>query len=95
METRETAPYQLTLTNREYLQANGIVEVESFDEQEILAVSKLGPLIIKGQGLHIIQLSLEEGKLTLEGEIVSIQYSNSKKGKMKEKGRGVLERLFK
>jgi len=95
METRETAPYQLTLTNREYLQANGIMEVESFDEHEILALSKLGPLIIKGQGLHITQLNLEEGKLTLEGEINSIQYSNTKKGKMKEKGKGVLERLFK
>lgn len=95
MDIREPDPYQLTLTNREHLQANGIIEVESFDEHEILATSKLGPLVIKGQGLHIIQLNLEEGKLALEGEIVSIQYSSGKRGKVKAKGRGIMERLFK
>jgi len=95
MDNREAAPYQLTLTNREYLQATGVIEVESFDEHEIIASTKLGPLTIKGQGLHIIQLNLEEGKLALEGEINSIQYNPAKKGKVKDKGRGIMERLFK
>jgi len=96
MDNRESAtPYQLTLTNREFLQTNGVIEVESFDEHEILAVTKLGPLVIKGQGLHIIQLNLEDGKMSLEGEINSIQYSNTKKGKMKDKSKGIMERLFK
>lgn len=96
MDNKESAtPYQLTLTNREYLQANGVIEVESFDEHEILATSKLGALVIKGQGLHIIQLNLEDGKLALEGEINSISYNTTKKGKMKDKGKGIMERLFK
>lgn len=95
MENRNAPLYQLTLTNREMLQANGVIEVESFDDHEIIAASKLGPLVIKGEGLHIIQLNLEEGKLVLEGDIVSIQYVENKKAKMKLKGRGVLERLFK
>ena len=95
MEIKETAPYQLTMTNREYLLANGIVEVESFDENVILLTSKLGTLVIKGHGLHILQLNLDDGKISLQGEIDSVQYQNTSKGKLQNKGKGIMERLFK
>ena len=87
--------YQLTLINREFFQAGGIIEVESFDEREVITLSKLGPLIIRGEALHITQLNLQEGQLVLQGEIASIHYADSKKGKIKAKGKGVMERLFK
>lgn len=87
--------YQLTLINRELFQAGGIIEVESFDEHEVVTVSKLGPLIIRGDALHITQLNLQEGQLVLQGDISSILYADGKKGKMKAKGKGVMERLFK
>lgn len=95
MENRETQSCRLILTNRETLEANGIIEVESFDENQIVATSRLGPLFVKGEGMHIIQLSLEEGNLVIAGEIASIQYIENKKAKMKQKGKGILERLFK
>jgi len=82
MDTRENVSYRLTLTNRDYLQTEGILEVESFDENEIMAASKLGPLTIKGHNMHIIQLNLEEGKLAVEGVIDSILYLPEKKGRM-------------
>lgn len=87
--------YQLTLINRELFQASGIIEVESFDEHEVIAVSELGPLIIRGEALHITQLNLQEGQLVLQGEIASILYADNKKGKMKAKGKGMMDRLFK
>lgn len=95
METRENATYQLILTNREYLQANGIMEVESFDENVIVAASKLGPLTIKGHNLHITQLNLEEGKMSIDGVVDNIQYHPNKKGSTGIKGKGIMERLFK
>lgn len=95
MENKNTPPYQLTMTNREYLQAGGIIEVESFDEHQVIAGSHLGPLVIKGEGLHIIQLDLEEGKMVIAGEIGSVQYIENRKAKLKNRGKGVLERLFK
>lgn len=95
MENRETQSYRLILTNREVLEANGIIDVESFDENQIVATSKLGPLLVKGEGLHIVQLSLEEGRLVIDGDIGSIQYIENKKAKMKQKGKGIMERLFK
>ncbi len=95
MEKREESGYKLELYGREQLQANGIIEVESFDEQEIIAVSKLGVLVIKGEGLHITQLNLEQGEIMLSGNICTLQYAENKKAKMKRKGKGIVEKLLK
>ncbi|MGI6144332.1 MAG: sporulation protein YabP [Peptococcia bacterium] len=96
MENNKDTPlYQLLLQNRELLQVNGVIEVESFDEKQVIAVSKLGPLVVKGEALHITQLNLEEGQLMLEGAINSFEYVEDKKAKMRAKGKGVMSRLFK
>jgi len=96
MENNKDTPlYQLQLQNREMLQVNGVIEVESFDEKQVIAVSKLGPLVVKGNGLHITQLNLEEGQLMLEGAINSFEYVEDKQAKMRAKGKGVMSRLFK
>ncbi|MCR4443054.1 MAG: sporulation protein YabP [Peptococcaceae bacterium] len=95
MENRDIPQCQLSLTNRELFEASGILEVESFDDRQIIAESKLGPLVVKGEGIHIVQLNLEEGKIVLEGEIASIQYVENKKARLKQKGKGIMERLFK
>lgn len=93
MENISNQQYRLTLTNRELCEATGIIEVDSFDEHQIVANSQLGPLVIKGEGLHIIQLNLEKGSLVLEGEVNSIQYAQGKRSR--GKGIGLMERLFK
>lgn len=95
MNNKTTPLYQLVLNNREILKANGVTEVESFDEKQVIASSKLGPLVIKGERLHITQLNLEEGQLMIEGVISSIQYVEDKQAKIKARSKGVLSRLFK
>lgn len=95
MNNKTTPLYQLVLNNREILKANGVTEVESFDEKQVIALSKLGPLVIKGERLHITQLNLEEGQLMIEGVISSIQYVEDKQAKIKARSKGVLSRLFK
>ena len=44
-------PHRLTLDSRSRLSVTGVLEVESFDETEILLTSTRGPLSIRGQGL--------------------------------------------
>ncbi|MDX9871997.1 MAG: sporulation protein YabP [Clostridia bacterium] len=95
MDSKDTSPYQLTLTNREVLQAGGILEVESFNENQIITATRLGALVIKGEGLHIVQLNLEEGKMLIEGKVNMLQYAENKKTQMKQKSRGILEKLLK
>lgn len=95
MDSKDSSLYQIALINREALQANGVLEVESFNEQQIIAESRLGMLVIKGEGMHIVQLNLEEGKMSIEGKIDSFQYVENKNAKMRQKGKGIMQRLLK
>lgn len=83
-ETQHT----ITLTNRENLSVTGINDVDAFNEQEIVAVCDIGELIIKGELLHIEELSIETGLLTVSGKISSLSYSE------KFTQTSVLKRLF-
>lgn len=83
-ETQHT----LTLINRTELSLTGINDIDSFNEQEIIAVCETGELVIKGEMLHIEQLSVEAGIMSVSGKITSLSYNE------KFTGTSVLKRLF-
>ncbi len=66
----------ILLENREKLCITGVVDVESFNEQSIIAITDIGILIIRGAELHITKLSLESNELIIEGDIFSLEYSD-------------------
>ena len=76
-EEKKTAktPHSLILENRKSLTATGVSNVDSFDEQTVVAYTDLGELVIKGNGLNINSLSIETGELTLTGEVSSMRYN--------------------
>lgn len=82
-------PHSLILENRRALTATGVSNVDSFDEQTIVAYTDLGQLIIKGTKLQINKLNIETGELTLTGDINAMSYvENQLSG-------GFFSRLFK
>lgn len=83
------APHSLILENRRNLTATGVSNVDSFDEQTIVAYTDLGELIIRGSKLQINKLNIETGELTLTGEITSTSYSDNKPAG------GFISKLFK
>nr|WP_319488189.1 sporulation protein YabP [uncultured Caproiciproducens sp.] len=83
------APHSLILENRRLLTATGVSNVDSFDEQTIVAYTDLGQLIIKGTKLQINKLNIETGELTLNGDISSMSYSEN------QLTGGFFSRLFK
>lgn len=68
--------HTLTLNDREALTLTDISDVDSFNEQEIVAICSCGELIIKGELLHIEELSLETGFVRISGKINSLEYSD-------------------
>lgn len=82
-------PHSLILENRRALTATGVSNVDSFDEQTIVAYTDLGQLIIKGSKLQINKLNIETGELTLNGDISSMSYSEN------QLSGGFFSRLFK
>ena len=92
----EKANHSLLVSGRKHLVLQGVLHVESFDEVEINLETNMGSLILKGEGMHITQLSLETGSLTAEGQFNSFQYFESKgKGRGRGRGKGILSKILK
>lgn len=88
------ADHSLTLVNRSNMQLSGIKNVNTFDEDEIILETELGYLCILGQELHVSMLSLEQGKVALEGKVNSVEY-RAQGTDIKAKGKNILNRLLK
>lgn len=94
MEDKKRAYAQnLILENREKLSVTGVVDVDSFNDENIILETELGTLIVKGQDLHINKLNLDNAELVVEGDIESCTYSDKEYGK--SKGFSFFGNLFK
>ncbi|MEG3072447.1 MAG: YabP/YqfC family sporulation protein [Candidatus Syntrophopropionicum ammoniitolerans] len=65
----EKQRHSLAVYGRKQLVMEGVIQVDSFDETEIVLETNMGTLILKGAGLHITQLSKDTGGLTAEGPL--------------------------
>jgi len=86
--------YVLNLVNREKMLITGVNNVASYDEAEIIIQTVLGVLVVKGDGLHITNLNLEDGKLTVDGYINKLEYPEDKGAKIRDKSKGIFSRLI-
>lgn len=69
------------LENRQRLQLSGVTDVDSFDEDEIRLFTQLGELTIKGKDLHINEISVESGDVSVEGDIWALVYGEKDRKK--------------
>jgi sporulation protein YabP len=70
------AKHALTLHNRENMELDGVTEVCSFDEENVLVKTELGMLTVKGGTMQITLLDITNGKLSISGHIRSLEYSD-------------------
>lgn len=84
--------HQLTLRGRESLVVDGVANVESFDDQEVVVETDQGLLFVRGSDLSIKELNLETGNLVVTGFITALEYTGAAAG---QKRQGLLRRLFK
>ncbi len=82
--------HSLILENRKNLSLSGVKDVSVFDEQNVVLITEMGELSVKGTGLHIGKFSVETGELNLDGEIDSLVYSD-----ISQNEGGFFKRLFK
>lgn len=83
---------EVKMLNRKLLEISGVINVERFDSTEFLLETELGFLTVKGQNLHIKNLSLEQGLVAIEGLINALSYAESGG---QGKSTGLLGKLFK
>lgn len=85
--------HSLSIDNRKKMILTGVLDVESFNDQEIVLETVLGMLTVKGVSMHMNRLNLETGDLVIDGELNSCAYSV--KQDFKTKGAGFLSKMFK
>ena len=88
-ERNREMPHTVILEGREKLSISGVVDVQSFDEDQVLLETVRGMLVVRGQGLHVERLQLEAGELIVEGEGGCLEYDDS----VQPRG-GFFSRLF-
>lgn len=69
-------PHKLVVNNRKTSMVTGVLDVLSFDLNEVLLETEQGMMMVKGKDLHVNRLSLEKGEVDLAGHIDSIAYSD-------------------
>ncbi|MGL4762772.1 MAG: sporulation protein YabP [Sarcina sp.] len=73
----------LSLENRKKLSLTGVLEVISFDDQEINLNTNLGGLNITGENLKVNKLDVQNGDVVITGCIITIVYCKKMKKKRK------------
>ncbi|SHK04247.1 sporulation protein YabP [Clostridium cavendishii DSM 21758] len=90
---QEDVKSNLSLENRKKLNLTGVIEVLSFDDEKILLNTVLGMLTVKGEGLKMNKLDVQNGDVIISGNVSYIVYSGSEiKKKQKQ---SLFSRLFK
>lgn len=89
----EKTRHKITLTNREVLDINGVINVEKFTDEDIMLETDQGMLNIKGGRMYMKQLNLDAGVVVIEGEFKALTYHEGTAPG--QKGKGLLGRLLK
>ena len=88
-KARAAGSHTLMLDAQGRLSLTGVVDVTSFDETLVALETSRGMLAMRGEGLHVERLSLENGELTLSGEVRAMEYDDN----LMTRG-GILARFF-
>ncbi|MCL1935517.1 MAG: sporulation protein YabP [Defluviitaleaceae bacterium] len=81
-EKRYLSKHKVIIEKRQKALITGVIEVMSFDDEEIATETEMGTLIIRGSNLHVNSLNIEKGELEIDGQVDSFNYEdNSVKSK--------------
>ena len=86
----ENIEHEIYMFNRAKGNVSGVLDVVSFDLDEIVIETSAGILRIKGDKLHVKTVNLEKKIMEFEGSVSDICYADSKAMKRKS----AIGRLF-
>nr|WP_302600125.1 sporulation protein YabP [uncultured Cellulosilyticum sp.] len=93
MDDKVNKKHVINMIDRQRLSITGVSDVFSFDENIIELETNQGYVDIKGDGLHIVKMSIDDGELIVEGMVDEVLYHDNQ-GPGKKKG-SIISKLFK
>lgn len=88
LEEKRQVNHNIILENRKGFTVSGVKDVISFDDETVVTETFLGKLVIKGEGLHILNFDTSTYDLLGEGRIHALVYT------AEEKSGGLFSKLF-
>ncbi len=82
----------MALENRKKMTLDGVTEIISFDEHQILLKTVLGNMDIRGEELKMNKLDVQNGDVVITGNVGYIVYTSEEK--KRKKSDGIIARLF-
>ena len=72
----EYAPdtHQIIIEGQRHARITGVVDVESFHEEEAAILTETGTLILSGEELKLTRLDPDSGQVIVDGRILSLEY---------------------
>ena len=78
MEKNSEASGNITLLSRKALDADGVIDVLSFDESLVSLSTTLGLLVVEGEEMRVKRMDTDAGVVSLEGKISAIYYTDDR-----------------
>lgn len=78
---RAERPQNVVIEDRQAVSVTGVTDIESFDENTVVLHTDLGPMIVRGEGLHISRIDLDCGELSLDGAVQGLSYEEGYAGR--------------
>lgn len=83
-ETNGEVKHDVLIKSRQRMEMTGILDVSSFDEEEIIVQTGTSGVSIEGENLKIEKFNSESGELILNGSINGLFYYSKKPEKRKK-----------
>lgn len=88
METKQTDlsklqrdAHSVSIEGRRRVRITGVIDVESFHEEEATILTHAGALTLWGKGMKLGKLDPDAGQVLLEGELLSLEYEQPEQQK--------------
>jgi sporulation protein YabP len=68
--------HSIHMDNRKRLDITGVTEVLTFNEDLVVINTVMGGMNIKGRGMKVNKLNVDNGEMSIDGEFQSLIYTN-------------------
>lgn len=90
MSNETAGRHSIVMQDCSNLSINGVTDADSFDENRIQLFTECGEMAVIGENLHVNEMNVDTGRLTVEGTVTAIIYGD----RAHKKRPGIFARLL-
>lgn len=76
MSNETAGRHSIVMQDCSNLSINGVTDADSFDENRIQLYTECGEMAVLGENLHVNEMNVDTGRLTVEGTVTAIVYGD-------------------